>query len=998
MISIMIPTSLSAQESIKCHFGDKSVSFDDIFEKDFAVKAFVEKHPNSTRHVAIDETKPPNGELTFSTENQNEKETLMIKFTQNDDGCYRPKSYHYSYDNGIIDVSIQNSLSNFTEIINLIKSDEKKLEDFFPKNCNPIKLDYVLEGDSKPHFCKVDDSSSIVISLQKHVGGQVEIKIPYNVMDALFYNCIDSGDYFVLINGEEVDFEWNDYDDEDMYGIILEAPQGHSRVEIIRTFQLNLTQEGFCGSIWNEHERYISPSLQKRIGVDLQTIQCNDGLILTIKKDGSPACVKSETKEKLAERNWLYQKESTLQVLDNNQQDIGRYLKQVSILDESSIDATVSYPTNTAHHKMFPDEYQSIVSDCTENNSGANLSLLYLKEIDNDQNKITFKVEDKKFDGLQCDDALWQELTQWGYCGPPDYVIPHIDVEVSSVADAQRQVGFVFDIPKYLPEGYDIQKITIGRDADRATLYISPEPITDNTQACEFAWGHEGIYLFYNVHPEILSFGSSYSDASDEPQIWPVIINDNSGLAEQRWVGDRFGMPIPQRSDLQISMPDDGILVKMNASLPVEELIKIAESIAYPIFNSDIIPDYSLVSSQTKNNDQTKENSIPVKITGKTSKQICNKIKMECNDDHFFSATYDLHKNTATLKQSVSYNNYVLSINNNELCYRINGDPSNYCSFLNIDYSLILDGNKSTMLSQPLDFWKDLQREKQSSFHDKYGDLFFEELGKIVLKEAIKEEIEKQNIVNANNDFGLHTGMVEESFPPFVYYTTVINSTDGKSYMFGGRTHTNQVLEVYYEELIFYDDVHSKLPIDSFRNDSPVIVIQPENKSGTNTDKMFVNFDKNQDITFLNGLSVPIRIQDKGSGNPEKEHELAWVGPTIEPNETWTFQINSTGYYEWNSKIAPVESGSWWEPHESGDLIAYSEDMSDVDFREKLRIAGEFVMDSEIPVAGIGMGNNEGLRIGFSSAIIEMLPDAQDYYMTRVKQVIPFGVPIILWN
>ena len=83
------------------------------------------------------------------------------------------------------------------------------------------------------------------------------------------------------------------------------------------------------------------------------------------KHDGSPACVKPETKEKLEQRGWSYHKES-LFILDDNQQDIGRYLKHVSILDENRIDATVSYPTNTAHHEMYSDEYQSIVSDCTE--------------------------------------------------------------------------------------------------------------------------------------------------------------------------------------------------------------------------------------------------------------------------------------------------------------------------------------------------------------------------------------------------------------------------------------------------------------------------------------------------------------------------------------------------------------------------------------------------------------------------------------------------------
>lgn len=741
----------------------------------------------------------------------------------------------------------------------------------------------------------------------------------------------------------------------------------------------------------------MSPLKQIQLGILAEEIQCRESLHLVVKHDGSPACVKHETKGKLEQRGWSYHKEALL-ILDNNQQDIGRYLKHVSILDESSIDATVSYPTNTAHHKMFPDEHQSIVSDCTEKNNGANLSLLYLKEIDNVQNKMTFKVEDKEFDGLQCDDALWQELTRWGYCGPPDSAIPHIDVVVSSVADAQRQVGFVFDVPKYLPEGYDIQKVTVGRDNDRATLYISSEPITDETQACDFAWGNEGIYLFYGMHPETLSSGSRYSDASGEPQTWPVTINGNSGKAEQRWVGDRFGMPIPQSSDLQVSMPDDKMLVQMSSSLPVEELIKIAESISNPIFNSDIIPDYSLIALQAKSNDEDEKDSIPVKITGKTSKQICNKIRMTCDEGHYFSATYDMHTDATTLEQSVSYNNYVLKISNREMCYKINGDPSDYCSFLNIDYSSIFDGNKPAMLSQQLDFWKGLPREEQLAYHEEYGDLFFEEIGKMILKDELKKELEKQNITNANSDFRLHTGMVEESLPPFVYYTAVINSTDGKIYMFGGRTHTNQVLDVYHEELIFYDDVYAKLHIDSFRNDSPVIVIRPQNEYDDSTHKLFINFDKNQDVTFVNSMSVPIRIQDKGSGDPEKEHELAWIGPTMKPNDTWMIQINSTGYYEWNAKIASAEPGGWWEPHESGDIMAYSDDMSDVDFREKLRIAGEFVMDSEIPVAGIGMGNNEGLRVGFSQAIIEMLSDAQNYYVERVKQVIPFDVPIILLN
>ena len=150
----------------------------------------------------------------------------------------------------------------------------------------------------------------------------------------------------------------------------------------------------------------VQQNYAKMLGLVENDFLCKTGLIPILRHDSSAACVKPETKEKLEERYWTYQEKSTLLILDDNKQDIGRYLKQVSILDESSIDAMAVYPTNAVHHKMFPDEHQSIVSNCTENNNGVNLSLLYLKEIDNVQNKMTFKVEDKEFDGLQCDDAL----------------------------------------------------------------------------------------------------------------------------------------------------------------------------------------------------------------------------------------------------------------------------------------------------------------------------------------------------------------------------------------------------------------------------------------------------------------------------------------------------------------------------------------------------------------------------------------------------------------
>jgi hypothetical protein len=301
--SNLLYPKITPKKSITCHFGDQNTSIDEIFQNDLAVKAFLEKHPDATRHVANEESYPIHGELNFTANYENKKESLLIELTQNENGCYRPKTYYYSYNDGITDFTIRNSLSNFTEIINLIESDTKKIEDFYPKNCNEISLDYKIEGKSIPYFCKIDDSNSLVIILPNYEGGIMELQISEKEWNALFYNCNFDYDNFVLNNGEEMNFEFESYDEKRIFKIVL--PPGDNRIEIIGTIPLNMPQgDGFCGSIWGSDSRYISPHLQMRIGVSPQMIQCNEDLALIFSYSEKPACVKDESFEKLIERKW----------------------------------------------------------------------------------------------------------------------------------------------------------------------------------------------------------------------------------------------------------------------------------------------------------------------------------------------------------------------------------------------------------------------------------------------------------------------------------------------------------------------------------------------------------------------------------------------------------------------------------------------------------------------------------------------------------------------
>jgi hypothetical protein len=148
--------------------------------------------------------------------------------------------------------------------------------------------------------------NSIEMLLQKHIGGTVEIHIPNKAMDALFYNC-EIIDFIVLNNGEEIHYEIIDHTVKKSFK--MDLPSGYNKIEIIGFSYLSGT-DGFCGSIWGYDSRYISPLLQAKIGVEPLMVRCNDSLILVQKYDGTPACVKEQTKSKLMERGWTTKDDS----------------------------------------------------------------------------------------------------------------------------------------------------------------------------------------------------------------------------------------------------------------------------------------------------------------------------------------------------------------------------------------------------------------------------------------------------------------------------------------------------------------------------------------------------------------------------------------------------------------------------------------------------------------------------------------------------------------
>jgi hypothetical protein len=244
---------------------------------------------------------------------------------------------------------------------------------------------------------------------------------------------------------------------------------------------------------------YPAPLKQIESGLFFDEVICKDDFELAFKHDDTPACVTEQTKQKLIERGWTRIMSANMTLHATQQWG---YIKDISMLNSNYIGVTMSYPTNEAYHELYPDESNPIVGNCDVQNDSANLSILHLNDIDSDANTITFTKENKIFDGMSCDDAFWDEMTRYGYCGPPSHLTLQREILMSSITDAQNMVDFTLVVPKYLPEGYDVQKIMADGDKKHVTLFISPMPVTNETDMCKFTWNDEGIYLSYVSLPE----------------------------------------------------------------------------------------------------------------------------------------------------------------------------------------------------------------------------------------------------------------------------------------------------------------------------------------------------------------------------------------------------------------------------------------------------------------------------------------------------------------
>ena len=303
-------------------------------------------------------------------------------------------------------------------------------------------------------------------------------------------------------------------------------------------------------------------------------------------------------------------------------------------------------------------------------------------------------------------------------------------------------------------------------------------------------------------------------------------------------------------------------------------------------------------------------------------------------------------------------------------------------------------------LSKNVEQWQNVSHDYMASEHEKFGDDFYTELGKLLIKNEFQYQMNNLGIENANDDFDIFGGMMLTSLPPHIQYTAVVLGKDGNYYRLEGTTHANQV-SFYATKQLHPPDADILPAPQLIIDENAKITIIPEdgNKARQDPYTLIIHTNSNTAVEFFNNTPQIIRIQDSGSGVIGKEKMLSWMGPTILPYQSATMTFDEPGLVEWDARNFPtIEEPWWWSTHAGGNIVVLSENVDDLPIEERLRMAQKIIhKHDDLPIMGSGSGNAEKvLKIHLDPAVKSMIPDAEQYYLERVQQILPFDVRVIM--
>lgn len=180
----------------------------------------------------------------------------------------------------------------------------KNSQESFFGDCNPFDLKTEITEGAVLETCHTTNSNSVKAIVNSFSNSTLSIHIPKSMIYSLTTtDCLTTNEFLVLQNGEEIIAEIKE--SENLNIVSIDSISGISEIEILGTVIVPNPSPGqYCGIVEGYDTQYLPPHKQKKNGMGIEFIKCNDGLVFVQKNDGSPSCVKPETKERLIERGW----------------------------------------------------------------------------------------------------------------------------------------------------------------------------------------------------------------------------------------------------------------------------------------------------------------------------------------------------------------------------------------------------------------------------------------------------------------------------------------------------------------------------------------------------------------------------------------------------------------------------------------------------------------------------------------------------------------------
>lgn len=164
----------------------------------------------------------------------------------------------------------------------------------------------ILAQSSVNEFTNVmydNKAKSIILSISSpnDLIGIAAITLNQQTISDLLNNS-DPNNILLLINGEEQAYKTTTQGN--IISLLFYIPSMSTEIELISSTEKFSKGDFKLEDIPTTIPRIYPPLKQYHVGVPGQNIMCNEDLFLVHKYDGTPACVKPETKQKLIQRGW----------------------------------------------------------------------------------------------------------------------------------------------------------------------------------------------------------------------------------------------------------------------------------------------------------------------------------------------------------------------------------------------------------------------------------------------------------------------------------------------------------------------------------------------------------------------------------------------------------------------------------------------------------------------------------------------------------------------